>query len=325
MKSRDAYRPFFTSPAHLKRMEQMRAGAGAFVRWWQTILSYGLASWYQSYRRDLELFSRNFVDEGMGNLARRLRVLSETEFSAADWEETVVYELSMVFLICKAILHQDQIAPELAEEVFHLSGISIFQREMEARPAVRKRLLCIGQESGTEEQIVWRRNIYMEEDTSLVHFTYETAFRFFEKNEKPAVGEIFDATFSYYPGCSFGPGRIHIFEKTVTDDLLFQPGIKLNSFEKWCRYRAHLLSSRPWLTGFSLLVTGAELRCFKGRIYLCTADTGKELSLPPTSFLQPADFSGGWPSLPGTGYILEDSPRKTVLYGAVESASLVVF
>ena len=181
MKTSETYLPFFTTSAHIKRIEQMVAGAITFTNWWDEILANDLNSWYNTHKNDLEIISKNFVDNGMGNIARRIRILINTEMPAAEWKDFISVEMSIIFLICKSIIHHESLAPEIAEEVFNHSGLNIFKADLEKRPHLEKKILCVAQETGRDEQIVWRKNTYVEEDTGHFHYTSETAFRFFRE------------------------------------------------------------------------------------------------------------------------------------------------
>lgn len=303
----------------------MVAGAAIFTKWWEEILLNDLNSWYNSYQSDLEMISKEFVDNGMGNIARRIRILIDTELPAAEWKRFISAEMTTIFLICKSIIHHDSLAPELAEEVFNYSGLNIFKIELEKRPPLEKKILCIAQETGRDEQIVWRKNTYIEEDTGQFLYTSETAFRFFERNEKPLLGEIFKTEMVYYPGCNFGGGRIHILNQQMLDEPKFNPTVTLNNFDLWSKARAQLISTRPWLNNFILMVKGIQIRQIENELFIVKDKFGKKISLPASSSLQKADFLNTGRNNDEINYIFEETPNHVFLKGAIQSGSIALF
>ena len=181
----DAIAEALASPgtAQLKREAQrharMQAGAADLETWLLDLLRAGLADLAQKPASLWENQAARLVDNQLPGLAAGLRELAEFPTAGPAWAPRLLGRLGELYVLVRAFLNRDNLAPTARQEVWQQVGITPKKDNLLADPTsviVADTWLVLGQYAWEEERVTGRRSWLFGQHSGRTALVLEFAF-----------------------------------------------------------------------------------------------------------------------------------------------------
>lgn len=139
-----------------KRLDAMAAGLDELDARLRDILRQGLAAAEAHPPAFWEQMAARMVDAKLGSIARRLRLLAYPIAGEARYER-ILGEISEMFLLIEGFRRMEHLPEGMQYDLLANAGLAQRKEDLEDRPPVHDQWLVLGAETGTEEQLRYRR------------------------------------------------------------------------------------------------------------------------------------------------------------------------
>ncbi|HET9504958.1 MAG TPA: DUF5691 domain-containing protein, partial [Hymenobacter sp.] len=172
-----------TTAAQQKREAQrharMQAGALDFENWLLDLLRAGLADLERKPASFWEDQAARLVDNQLPGLAAVLRELAELPTAGPDWSSRLLGRLGELYVLVRAFLNRDNLAPTARQDVWQQVGITPKKDDLLANPAaviVVDTWLALGQYAWEEERVTGRRSWLFGQNSGRTALVLDFAF-----------------------------------------------------------------------------------------------------------------------------------------------------
>ena len=242
----------------------MSDGVGELENWLHDLIDQGLATVEQLPSEFWEEFASRMVDAKLGGIGRRIRQLNAL-LSLEKWHELLLRELAELHLFVQAFKKMPQLSEAMQQDVLQVAGVNVKKDEVLKQVGYQDQWLVIGQQSGTEENLTFRRTWLWGATGGraalLLDFTWG-------RNPFPVewiVGTVVIGEIVYYPGAFPQRALIRRFQ------LSKEPFDGLSGYEfleaMQGKY-AEALAANPWLRNFPCLLESVTPVYSKGEFLL---------------------------------------------------------
>lgn len=233
-----------------KRIAQMMQGIQDLERWLKHVMETGLAEVREYPLSYWDDFAARMVDAKLGGVARKIRLIKgylETD----NWPERLLSDLGDLYLLTRAFKNIDYQTPVTRKDILGVAGLSVKKSEVLESKSILDDWLVLGQQTGTEEKLTyrrtWLRGIDTEKDALLLDFAWGN--QGFETYWK--IGQLFEGELCFYPAALEQRALFltyHLVHKTIS----VPNGHK--DFQSFADTYARAVTASPWIPGFPVLL-----------------------------------------------------------------------
>jgi hypothetical protein len=233
-----------------QRLELMQKGIVELEQWLVDLVTQGLSTVESLPESYWESFAARMVDAKLGGIARRLRQIPPI-IGTEGWHETLLGIIAELHLFVQAFRQLDGLPEPMQEEVLSIGGRNIKKQVLLEQEGVKDHWLVLGQQSGSEDQLRYRRTWILGEQSGRAALLLDYAYgnQPFEHNW--VLGSAWQAEIVFYP--SSYPLRALVKQAQPHRQAIQQ----LNSYENWAKLMeayAEALAQNPWLYTFPALL-----------------------------------------------------------------------
>lgn len=278
-----------------KRLATVKKGVDGLDLWLTDLIRQGLASVQTQPASFWERQAARLRDAQVPALDTRVRRLATIPNASLDWPERLLAELGKLALLTHAFRLEDELAPEMREEVRQLIGWNVSQEEVSARgETVRDTWLTVGQAVEENErgkvQYTWLFGARSARTAMILQFSY--AGQPFGGQFAP--GSQQEAELTFWPGAfpQRALMRARLGEIVPLKDHL--PGVA--SIDTFLDAVAGSLARQPWLERFLALLRDVTPICAQeGTAWFMRDGEGRVLPLNGNDHWLLLALSGGYP------------------------------
>lgn len=278
-----------------KRLATVRKGLEGLDLWLNDLVRQGLASAQTQPASFWERQAARLRDAQAPALDTRVRRLAAIPNASSDWPERLLAELGKLALLTHAFRQEDQLAPEMREEVRQLIGWNLSQEEVSARgETLRDTWLTLGQVIEETErgkaQRTWLFGSRSERTAMILQFSYAGQ----PFGEQFALGSQQEAELTFWPGAF--PQRALISRRLgeITSLKDHLPGA--NRIDTFLEIVAASLARQPWLErSLALLCEVTPVCKQEGNAWFVRDSEGRALPLNGDNHWSLLALSGGYP------------------------------
>ncbi len=228
-----------------KRLATVKKGVAGLDLWLNDLIRQGLASVQTQPLSFWEHQAERLRDAQAPALDTRVRRLAEIPNASPDWPEKLLAELGKIALLTHTFEREEQLEPDLREEVRQLIGWSLTQEEVRARgETVRDDWLVVGQvvEDGErgKMQRTWLYGLTSERVALILQFSF--AGQPFSERFVPGLCQEAEVTF--WPGVSAQRAQVQARLGEIRPFQGNWPG--LSSLDAFLDTVADALGRVPW-------------------------------------------------------------------------------
>ena len=247
-----------------KRIEQMKLGIQDLERWLSHVMETGLAEVKEYPLSYWDDFASRMVDAKLGGIARRIRLVKEY-LDMDNWPERLMNDLGDFYLLTRAFKNLDYQSPETQKDILGVAGLSIKKSEVLESKGILDDWLVLGQQTGTEEKLTyrrtWLRGIDTEKNAVLLDYTWGN--QGFETHWN--ISQLLEGEICYYPS-AFPQRALFRNFKTIKKSIPIPEGFP--DFESFARAHAKAIKALPWMSGFPVLLEDVIPVHYEGEFYL---------------------------------------------------------
>ncbi len=162
-----------------QRHARMQAGAEDLETWLLDLLRAGLADLERKPASFWENQAARLVDNQLPGLAAVLRELAELPTAGPDWSSCLLGRLGEFYVLVRAFLNRDNLAPAARQDVWQQVGITPKKDALLTGPAaiiVADTWLVMGQYAWEEERVTGRRSWLFGQNSGRTALVLEFAF-----------------------------------------------------------------------------------------------------------------------------------------------------
>lgn len=234
-----------------KRLEQMKAGIEELEIWLSDMMQQGLAALEGEGEAYWQAVGAKMVDAKLGSIGRRLKGLGEW-IGTKHWQEQLLLEVSELYLLAQGFKKLETLPSNLQQEILTLAGISVKKQEvLDQENGIRDNWLAIGQVSGQEDKILYRRTWFLGEKTQHQGMVLDYAPVHLGFNSSWTVGAVYQGEAVYYP--SIYPLRM-LFRRFQYSNQAFSNFVGFEDFEAFLNQYAQATAAHPWILAFPALL-----------------------------------------------------------------------
>lgn len=276
-----------------KRLATVRKGLDSLDLWLNDLVRQGLAGVQAQPASFWEHQAARLRDAQAPALDTRVRRLATIPNASPNWPEKLLAELGKLALLTHAFRLEDQLDPEMREEVRLLIGWNLTQEEVSARgETVRDTWLIAGQIIEEAERGKTQRTWLFGSKTARPALILQFSFAGQPFGEHFALGSQQEAELTFWPG-SFplrAQLRARLGEITPLRDRL--PGYE--NIDTFLDTVAQALGRQPWLDHFLALLREVTPVCSdEGRAWVVCDQHGHALPLAGDDHWLLLALSGG--------------------------------
>ena len=221
----------------------MSDGVRELENWLTDLINQGLATVEKLPSEFWEDFAARMVDAKLSGIGRRIRQFDQL-LLLNDWHEALLMELGELHLFVQAFSKLGELPETLQQEVLVVAGVNIKKDEVLARTGMKDRWLVIGQQSGEEEKLQYRRTWLLGEKSQqmalLLDFTWgRTPFPV-----EWIVGSVVEGEVVYYPAAYLSRALVKQF-RLSTDPFNGLSGYE--NLDQMIDAYARAIAANPWL------------------------------------------------------------------------------
>ena len=233
-----------------RRLEQMKNGVQDLERWLESLLQQGLAEVKEYPLSFWDDFAARMVDNKLGGIARNIRLIKEYIHSE-NGHERLLGELADFYLLTRAFHNIDALPKTTQADMLNIAGFVTRKEEVLTGEATSDDWLVMGQNTGVEEKLsfrrTWLKGLNKEKYAVILEFVWGN--QGFEHHW--TIGHLLEGALCYYPS-SFPMRALFQQSKIVQKEILLPSGYK--DFESFATDYAKALAQNPWLSGFPALL-----------------------------------------------------------------------
>ncbi len=182
------------------RNAKVAAGFDDLSLWMSDLLRQGFASLGAKSRTVWDEQARRMIDAQAPGVARRLRQIDEMSFAGEGWQTALLDRLARVHLLGEGYRRQDELPPEVVEDVRATIGFPADLDAVRAGPGIRDHWQVIGRNVSVEDRLTACRTWLIGRDTGRPALLLD-----FTAGNKPLeisipAGVVIDADLAYFPG-----------------------------------------------------------------------------------------------------------------------------
>jgi hypothetical protein len=271
-----------------KRLATVSKGLDGLDLWLNDLVRQGLASVQTQSASFWERQAARLRDAQAPSLDTRVRRLAAIPNASANWPEKLLAELGKLALLTHAFRLEDQLSPQMREEVRLLIGWNLNQEEVSARgETVQDTWLIIGQIVEESERGKAQRTWFYGSQSARQALVLQFSYAGQPFGERFAPGSQQEAELTFWPGSLplRAQIRTRLGELTPLKDRL--PGCE--NITIFLETVAQALGRQPWLDHFLALLQAVTPVCSEeGKSWVVCDKQGQSL---------PLDGSDHWPLL----------------------------
>lgn len=239
-----------------KRIETMLQGANELQLWVLDAIRQGFGHLQSQPNATWDSIAARMTDSKLAVISRRIRVLRDRRHEA-QWPELFFNELADFYLFAQAFRRIESLPEPLQEELLLQGGRTIRRNDLlEQQPAQHDRWLALGQTSGMEEDVRWRRTWFWAERLQKFALVLDFAFRDTPYTQEWLLGSVIDADFHFFPGVY--PLRAVVGEFALSNESFLPFDGFLNASSMANAY-TKALSENPFLQIFPVVLSGFSI------------------------------------------------------------------
>ncbi len=278
-----------------KRLATVKKGLDGLDLWLNDLVRQGLAGVQTQPASFWERQAARLRDAQAPALDTRVRRLAAIPNASTDWPEKLLAELGKLALLTHAFRLEDQLAPEMREEIRLLVGWSLTQEEVSARgETLRDTWLIAGQVIEEAERGKTQRTWLFGSRSARPALVLQFSFAGQPFGEHFALGSQQEAELTFWPG-SFplrAQVRTRLGEITPLKDRL--PGYE--NIDTFLDTIAQAIGRQPWLDHFLALLREVTPVCSdEGQTWIVRDKDGHALPLAGSEHWLLLALSGGHP------------------------------
>lgn len=278
-----------------KRLATVKKGLDGLDLWLNDLVRQGLAGVQTQPASFWERQAARLRDAQAPALDTRVRRLAAIPNASTNWPEKLLAELGKLALLTHAFRLEDQLVPEMREEVRLLIGWNLTQEEVSTRgETVRDTWLIAGQVIEEAERGKTQRTWLFGSKSARPAMVLQFSFAGQPFGEHFALGSQQEAELTFWPG-SFplrAQVRARLGEITPLKDRL--PGYE--NIDTFLDTVAQALGRQPWLDHFLALLREVTPVCSDdGQAWTVRDKDGHALPLAGSDHWLLLVLSGGYP------------------------------
>jgi hypothetical protein len=273
-----------------KRQEKVDTGLAELERWLFDLVREGLASVQGKPRSFWETPAARLVDAQAGGAASRLRRLATLAYTGEGWQERLVEQLGLLYLLLAGYRRLESLAEPIQNDLRTLIGWSLNQESLLAEAGVTDHWSVVGQQLEQEQRLLVQRTWLWGQTTNRAALLLQFAATNQPLDRSLIPGTGFKAELVFYPGNY--PLRALLKERQAPAGDLATPGGYLTVAEALAAYGA-ALACHPWLEEFPVALQ--KVTPFRQNERWFLADEAGQ-TLPLSS-----QFKGSWTLLALSG------------------------
>ena len=236
-----------------KRLDLMSNGVEELETWLLDMLREGTALLEQAPADYWEELSARMVNAKLGSIARRIRAFP-TLLKSVDGPEKMTAELAGLLLFVRAFRRMDAWPPARQMDLLITGGVNLKKNRAREGKALKDHWLVIGQQSGEEEKLRFRRTWLLGEQTAKTGLLLDFAWGRNDFTEHWITGSVFKGEIVFYP--SNFPLRCLVKSFAWSTEAFMSPAGYATFLEMQIAY-TQALEANPWLYAFPCLISQA--------------------------------------------------------------------
>ena len=145
-----------------QKLSAYRAGAELLERWLRDQMVFGLAAVESDPEGRLEQIAAQLTDAQLPAPASALRGLKRVVGVHADWPERIFAEFGYWYTLCRLLRRPEQLTREQLGGTLAAFGLNLRRAKvLEEGPQRLDTWTCVGRETGSDEQLHFRRTYWM--------------------------------------------------------------------------------------------------------------------------------------------------------------------
>lgn len=234
-----------------KRLEQMAAGVEELEIWLSDMIQQGLAALEGQDEGYWQAVGAKMVDAKLGSIGRKLKLFVDLA-GTKHWHEQLLMDLSELYLLAQGFKRMELLPEALQQEILTVAGIAIKKQEvLDQHNGITDNWLAIGQTSGKEDKILYRRTWFLGEKTQHQGMVLEHAPAHIGFDTSWTVGAVYQGETLYYP--SVYPLRM-LFRQFRFSNEPFSNFVGFEDFEAFLEAYAEATAAHPWIVAFPALL-----------------------------------------------------------------------
>jgi hypothetical protein len=260
-----------------KRQKKVDIGLAELERWLFDLVREGLASVQGKPRSFWETPAARLVDAQAGGAARRLRRLATLAYTGEGWQERLVEQLGLLYLLVAGYRRLESLPEPVQADLRTLMGWSLNQESLLAEAGVTDRWSVVGQQLEQEQRLLVQRTWLWSQTTNRGALLLQFAAANQPLDRTLVPGTSFEAELVFYP--TNYPLRALLKERRTPAGDLAALGGYLTLAEALTAYGA-ALACCPWLEEFPLALQ--KVRPFRrDERWFLADEAGQTLPLSP--------------------------------------------
>ena len=233
-----------------KRMLLMEKGVVELENWLIDLVEQGLAVAEKHPASFWDSFAARMVDAKLGSIGRRIR-LFKSLFLLNNWPQVLLGELGDMYLFVQAFKKIELLPDTLQQEILTVAGVALKKDEVLESKGINDHWLVVGQTSGIEENLrfrrSWLRGEKSQKDALILDFAWgNNPFPVDWKVGMSLIGEVV-----FYPGAF--PSRA-LIKKFTWSDKSFDGLLAHVDLHSFSEQYAKAVAANPWIRSFPALL-----------------------------------------------------------------------
>ena len=273
-----------------KRLEGMTMGVEALRQWLHDVVQQGMAEFDAGQAAQWHQLAARMVDAKLGGVARKLRLMGQFA-PQINRHEQQLDTLAELYLIVKGFDHFEALDPALQADLLTVAGVAQRRETLADAPGIQDHWLIAGVETGTEEQLQYRRTWLLGRHTGNKALLLDFAWGGNAFEHYWATGMRVRGTLTYYP--SAYPQRAVLADYAELTHDYWTPACWHQLSEAATAY-AEALAANPWLQYIPVMLSSV-VPCYHLDQVLLADEHGKAvpLDLRPEAALSLLAMSAG--------------------------------
>lgn len=291
-----------------KRLQLMDEGVEELEKWLLDLVRQGLAGLETQPPAFWQQVAARMTDFKLGSIGRRISALPQY-FARPDWPDRLLAELGALYLFVRAWRRRQELDAPRRDELLQLAGFNLKKEEvLQAQPPLRDHWLVMGQLTGQEDRLTYRRVWLRGEKSGRMALLLDYSFGNEGFAEHWITGSALQGELSFYPGSY--PLRAALRQFQASSRAYEELGGYSGADDMLSGY-ATALAANPWLPQLPALLQSVVVvwQAESGR-FVAVDEQGRYLPLAP------ADEAKGW-QLAALG-----AGRPIWLFGEYEDGAL---
>lgn len=232
-----------------ERLALMDQGVEELHQWLRDLLRGGLAQ-LSPQDESWELVAKRMVDSKMGGIARRIRLLPLL-MDKDDWPERLLGELGLLYLFVQVWRRKATLTTDQKWELLQIAGWNLRKEKVLARDGLADNWLVLGKQTGSEEQLTYRRTWLRGEQSGKMGLVLDFAYGRQGFEEHYVIGSVLKGELVYYPGVY--PQRA-LLRGHQPSRAAYEAEPGYTDFAAAGQAYAEALALHPWLLSFPMLL-----------------------------------------------------------------------